>query len=226
MMNRALIVDDDPYIRELVSKILVREGFEVVEARDGRDAFGKLGDQRIDIVVLDLMMPNMDGIEFCSTARRYYEDLPILMLTALGETAQKVKGFSSGADDYLVKPFAAEELIARMRALLKRYHKNCSQKLAFGSLEMDALTHSCLRHKTAIELPLKEYDLLFALAGAQGRTLGRRQLIDDVWGYEFDGNERTLDVHINRLRERFDQDADGFKIVTVRGLGYRLELAP
>ena len=223
-MNRALIVDDDPYIRELVSKILTRDGYEVVEAGDGRDAFSKLGEQRVDIIVLDLMMPNMDGFEFCSTARRYYEDLPILMLTALGETAQKVKGFNLGADDYLVKPFAAEELTARLRALLKRYHKNCSKKLAFGSLEMDALTHSCLRHKTVIELPLKEYELLFTLASAQGRTLGRRQLIDDIWGYDFEGNERTLDVHINRLRERFSEAADGFKIVTVRGLGYRLEL--
>ncbi|MDR2492170.1 MAG: response regulator transcription factor [Coriobacteriales bacterium] len=224
-MNRALVVDDDPYIRELVRTILMREGYEVVEAGDGRDAFNKLGADRVDIVVLDVMMPNMDGFEFCATARRYYEDLPILMLTALGETAQKVRGLDLGADDYLVKPFEAEELAARLRALLKRYKKNCSQQVSFGAVQMDALTHTCQAGGVDLGLPMKEYELLFALASAQGRTLGRRQLIDDIWGYDFEGNERTLDVHINRLRERFSEEHDGFRIVTVRGLGYRLEAA-
>jgi DNA-binding response OmpR family regulator len=224
-MLRALVVDDDPYIRELVGAVLIREGYEVAEARNGRDAFSKLGETRVDVVVLDVMMPGMDGFEFCRTARRYYDDLPILMLTALGETAQKVKGLDTGADDYLVKPFAAEELTARLRVLLRRYQKNSSQRLTFGEVTMDALSHTCSCQGNAVDLPLKEFELLFALAGAQGRTLGRRQLIDDIWGYDFDGNERTLDVHINRLRERFDALTCGFRIVTVRGLGYRLEVA-
>ncbi|MDR2671932.1 MAG: response regulator transcription factor [Coriobacteriales bacterium] len=221
-INRVLVVDDDPNIRELVSKILSHEGFEIIEAHDGREALGQLGDKRVDAVVLDVMMPNMDGFTFTEMVRRYYADLPILMLTALGETAQKVKGFSLGADDYLIKPFEPAELVARLRALLKRYQKNSSAKIAFGTVQMDALAHTCQVDGAFEELPLKEFELLFALAGAKGRTLSRRQLIDDIWGYDFCGNERTLDVHINRLRERFEVKGCGFKIVTIRGLGYRL----
>ncbi len=222
-MNRLLIVDDDPYIRELVSKILSNEGFEIIEAIDGRDAFTKFGNERIDLVVCDVMMPNMDGFEFCQKARRYYEELPILMLTAKGETHSKVKGLDLGADDYLVKPFEATELIARIKALLRRYGKVTLQKINFGDMVMDAASHTVEMDGKRIDLPLKEFELLFELGASLGKTHIRRQLIDDIWGYDFEGNERTLDVHINRLRERFGDGENGFRIVTVRGLGYRLE---
>jgi DNA-binding response OmpR family regulator len=222
-VGRLLVVDDDPYIRELVAKVLTNEGFEVVLASDGRAAFEQFGAAAIDLVACDIMMPNMDGLEFCQTARRYYPELPILMLTAKGKTHDKVVALGLGADDYLVKPFESAELVARVKALLRRYGQLTSQRVGFGAVVMDAASHTLELGGVRIELPLKEFELLFALAAAQGRTLSRRQLIDDIWGYDFAGNERTLDVHINRLRERFATEPADFSIHTVRGLGYRLE---
>jgi DNA-binding response OmpR family regulator len=146
------------------------------------------------------------------------------MLTALGETTQKVKGFKSGADDYLVKPFEPPELIERVKALLKRYKVVSSNIVQVGKLQMNHKTFELKEGNNNITLPLKEFNLLFKLASYPGRTFSRDQLIEDIWGYDFSGNERTLDVHINRLRERFPEDLYLFRIKTIRGLGYRLEL--
>jgi DNA-binding response OmpR family regulator len=150
-------------------------------------------------------------------------ETPILMLTARGETSQKVKGFELGADDYLVKPFEPPELVARVRALLKRYRIATSQTVQVGDLLMDRKTHEVTAGGTRLTLPLKEFELLFKLASYAGQTLSRDRLIEEIWGYDFEGNERTLDVHINRLRERFPEAQHRFRIQTVRGLGYRLE---
>ena len=223
-MNKILVIDDDGYIRELVSVLLKDAGFSVVEAVDGQDAMLMLGKEKIDLCVLDLMMPKMDGFEFCKQARRYYEDMPILMLTAKADISQKVKGFELGTDDYLTKPFEGAELTARVKALLKRYKINASQSIQIGTLTMDKTSYAILSNGEKLDIPMKEFELLFKLAGATGRTFSRDQLIEDIWGYDFDGNERTLDVHIGRLRERFPTEASGFKIMTVRGLGYRLEV--
>jgi len=220
-----MIVDDDPYIRELVGAILKNEGFEICEATDGRDALIKLDDGKTDLCVVDVMMPNMDGFEFCKRTRRYYEDLPILFLTAKGDVSQKVRGFNLGGDDYLVKPFESAELVARVKALMKRYSVISSQRIQIGKLTMDKDSHTvenAAGKKT--DIPLKEFDLLFYLGGMPGKTRTRDQLIEEIWGYDFDGNERTLDVHIGRLRDRFPAEEYGFKIATVRGLGYRLEV--
>ena len=219
-----LVVDDDPYIRELAGTLLQNEGFSIEEASTGREALQKLAETKIDLCVLDLMMPEMDGFEFCRHARRYYEDLPILMLTAKSEISQKVKGFELGTDDYLTKPFEGIELVMRVKALLKRYKIAASQTVEIGALTLDKNSYTVTMDGEHSDIPMKEFELLFKLGSAPGKTFTRDQLIEEVWGYDFEGNERTLDVHVNRLRERFPAEECRFKIATVRGLGYRLEV--
>jgi Response regulators consisting of a CheY-like receiver domain and a winged-helix DNA-binding domain len=223
-MNKILVVDDDVNIRKLVGTILNSVGFDICEAVDGRDALQKLDENKIDICVVDIMMPNMDGFDFCRNARRYYEDMPILMLTAKSEIGQKIEGYGSGADDYLTKPFEADELVLRIRALLKRYKIVAAQVLTIGSLTVDNTSQTVSANEISMSIPMKEFELLFKLAGMPGKTFSRNQLIEDIWGFDFDGNERTVDVHVNRLRDRFPADQYGFQIAAVRSLGYRLEV--
>ena len=222
-MSTILIVDDDPHLRELSRVFLQHEGFDIYEASDGVEALSALERLKVDLAILDIMMPKMDGWELCHQLRRWY-DFPVLMLTAKGETSQKLKGFQVGTDDYLVKPFEPLELVARVKALLKRYRIATSQRVQIGELLMDRKTFEVSIHEESLTLPLKEFELLFKLASTPGRTFSRDQLIEDIWGYDFAGNERTLDVHINRLRERFPEDRHCFRIRTIRGLGYRLEV--
>jgi DNA-binding response OmpR family regulator len=221
-----MIADDDPNIRELVRVLLKSGGFDVCEAADGRAALRAVTDENPDLAVIDLMMPNMDGYELCRNIRKYYENLPVLMLTAKGELPSKIKGFEAGADDYLTKPFEGDELLLRVRALLRRYKIEASQVIQIGGVTVDRNSYTVSAGGVREDIPRKEFELLFKLAGFPGRTLSRDRLIEDIWGYGFDGNERTLDVHIGRLRERFPAEASGFKITTVRGLGYRLEVLP
>ena len=222
-MSAILIVDDDPNIRELVRVFLRAAGFDVHEAADGLAALVKLETVKADLAIIDVMMPRMDGWELCRELRAY-DDLPVLMLTAKGETAQKIKGFQLGADDYLVKPFEPLELVERVKALLKRYRIASSQTIQLGELRIDHKTFEVSVRGNSLTLPRKEFELLFKLASYPGQTFSRDQLIEDIWGYDFAGNERTLDVHINRLRERFPEDQHSFRIRTIRGLGYRIEV--
>jgi two-component system OmpR family response regulator len=224
-MTKIMMVDDDPHIRELVRHFLQVEGFEVHEANDGIQALNTLESVKPDLIILDIMMPNMDGWELCRELRKNY-DFPLLMLTAKGETTQKIKGFELGTDDYLVKPFDPLELVVRVKALLKRYRIAVSQTVQVGELQLDRTTYEVVADGESFMLPLKEFELLFKLASYPGKTFSREQLIEDLWGYDYEGNERTVDVHINRLRERFPELRYGYKISTVRGLGYRLEAAP
>jgi len=224
-LAKIMVVDDDPYIRELVRVFLQREGFDIVEAADGQEALARLEHTPADLVVLDIMMPNMDGWELCRELRKMY-DIPLLMLTAKGETSQKIKGFELGTDDYLVKPFEPAELVVRVKALLKRYRIAASHIVQVGSLQINRQTFEITKDDKLLTIPLKEFELLFMLASYSGKTLSREQLIEQIWGYDFEGNERTVDVHINRLRERFAAEEYGFLIRTVRGLGYRLEVLP
>jgi len=223
-MIKILVVDDDAYIRRLVSTILNDAGFDVYEAADGRDALLKLDEKRIDLCVADIMMPNMDGLDFCRNARNYYKDMPILMLTAKSEIGSKIESYGSGADDYLTKPFDAEELLLRIRALLKRYKIASQQTIAIGLLTVDSTSHTVSVGGECLSIPLREFELLFKLGSFLGKTLSRNQLIEDIWGFDFDGNERTLDVHVGRLRDRFPSERFGFQILTIRSLGYRLEV--
>ncbi|MCR8852024.1 MULTISPECIES: response regulator transcription factor [Lysinibacillus] len=224
-MTKLLMVDDDAHIRELVKVFLQNEGLEVIEATDGVDALSKLTYEKVDMVIMDIMMPNMDGWALCEEIRSYNTDLPILMLTAKGETAQKVKGFHLGTDDYLVKPFEPAELIVRVKSILKRYRIALSQVVEAGNVKLDRHTHEVDLNGEIIVLRLKEFELLFTLASYVGKTFSREQLIEEIWGYDYEGDERTVDVHIKRIRERFPQEISGFAIRTIRGLGYRLELA-
>lgn len=224
-MAKIMVVDDDPYIRELVRVFLQREGFDILEAADGQEALAKLEQMPAELVILDIMMPNMDGWELCRELRKMY-DIPLLMLTAKGETAQKIKGFELGTDDYLVKPFEPAELVVRVKALLKRYRIAVSHIVQVGSLQINRQTFEITKGDELLTIPLKEFELLFMLASYSGKTLSREQLIEQIWGYDFEGNERTVDVHINRLRERFPSEEYGYLIRTVRGLGYRLEVLP
>lgn len=222
-MNPILIVDDDEHIRELLKAVLGAEGFACLEAADGGAALALLETSPVDLAIIDVMMPKMDGWQLCGELREHY-DLPVLMLTAKGETNDKVKGFRQGADDYLVKPFETPELIARVKALLKRYRIAASQTVTAGGLTMDRNTFEMTADGEDFVLPLKEFELLFRLAANPGKTMLRERLIEQVWGYDFEGNERTLDVHINRLREKFPEPKHSFRIRTIRGLGYRLEV--
>ncbi|MBO7743213.1 response regulator transcription factor [Paenibacillus sp. MWE-103] len=222
-MTTLLVVDDDPHIRELVRLFLVREGFQVVEAEDGEEALRILETTQPQLVILDVMMPNMDGWELCRELRRDTE-LPVLMLTAKGETSQKIKGFELGADDYLVKPFEPLELVARVRALLKRYRIATSRSVQAGRVSLNRETYAVTADDETVSLPLKEFELLFKLASYPGKTFSREQLIEQLWGFDYEGDERTVDVHIKRLREKFPEERCNFRIQTIRGLGYRLEV--
>lgn len=222
-MATVMIVDDDPHIRELVRYFLSKTGFDVIEAVNGADALARLEYRKVDCAIIDIMMPRMDGWELCREMKATY-NFPILMLTAKNETAQKVKGLNIGSDDYLVKPFETEELLARVRALLRRYKIEESKQVRIGSVILDSDAREVIAAGKHMTLPLKEFDLLFKLGGKPGTTFTRDKIIEDVWGTDFDGTERTVDVHINRLRDRFPENRFGFRIIAIRGLGYRLEV--
>ncbi|WP_312107982.1 response regulator transcription factor [Brevibacillus reuszeri] len=221
-MSKILIVDDEAHIRELISLFLRSEGFDIVEAINGTEAFSMIESTPIDLVILDIMMPHMDGWELCTTMKEQYPDIPILMVTAKGESAQKVKGFQLGTDDYVTKPFDPLELVMRVKALLKRYRIAYSQTIRLGGIILNRLTYKIMRGEEELTLPLKEFELLFKLASHPGQIFTREQLIVQIWGRDYEGDDRTVDVHIKRLRERFANDTDHFRIETARSLGYRL----
>ncbi|ODP30436.1 Transcriptional regulatory protein [Paenibacillus nuruki] len=222
-MVRILIADDDPSILELIHMYLSREGYSVHTARDGKEAFDMLSNGKWDLIILDVMMPHMDGWQLTQDIRRYYGDVPILLVTAKGESEDKIKGFRLGTDDYLAKPFVAEELVMRVKALLRRYRIFSGESLSIGNVRLDASTKEADTNGSLQALPAKEFDLLYTLAGFPGQIFTRDQLIEKIWGHDYDGDERTVDVHIKRLRDRFTE-ANGFAIQTIRGIGYRIEV--
>ncbi|MDQ6420937.1 response regulator transcription factor [Paenibacillus sp. LHD-117] len=223
-MPKIVVVDDDPNIRELIGLFLRRDGHQVVEASDGVEALEKLESVRPDLAIIDVMMPRMDGWALCSAMSGVY-DFPLLLLTAKGETVHKVKGLELGADDYMVKPFDPPELQARVKALLRRYRITASQNVDLGQISMNYADFRISSGGEAMSLPPKEFELLFKLASYPGKTFSREDLITQLWGVDYEGDERTVDVHIKRLRNRFPEQSFGFRIETVRGLGYRLEHA-
>ncbi|CAH2465968.1 MULTISPECIES: response regulator transcription factor [Bacillus cereus group] len=222
-MPTILVADDDANIRELVCLFLRNDGFATAEAADGKEALAVYISTNVDLVVLDIMMPIMDGWTLSKELRRANPDLPLLMLTARGETWEKVKGFELGTDDYLTKPFDPLELTVRVRALLKRYKIGSTQTIHLGNVILDRQTYKVMKGTESLTLPLKEFELLYKLAGTPGQVYTRVQLIDQIWGIDYAGDDRTVDVHIKRLRERFATTPD-FRIETVRGLGYRPEV--
>lgn len=222
-MVRILIADDDASILELIHMYLTREGYNVHRARDGQEAFDMLSDGKWDLIILDVMMPHMDGWQLCMDIRRYYGDVPILLVTAKGEAEDKIKGFRLGTDDYLAKPFVPEELVMRVKALLRRYRIFAGESLTIGNVRLDAATKEAEVDGSLQPLPAKEFELIYTLAGFPGQIFTRDQLIEKIWGHDYDGDERTVDVHIKRLRDRFSEQ-NGFTIQTIRGIGYRIEV--
>ncbi|MEF2968777.1 response regulator transcription factor [Paenibacillus sp. M1] len=225
-MTTILIIDDDEYIRELICLYLKNEGMNPIQANDGAEALQIVDQTSVDLVICDIMMPNMDGFQLCDELRKIDPDIPLLIVTAKGETSHKVKGFNLGADDYLVKPFDPRELVVRVKALFKRYRIFSSQTIQLGSILLNRQTYKVLRGSEEINIPPKEFELLFKLGSHPGHIFTRGQLIEQIWGSDYTGDDRTIDVHIRRLRERFaDYDsASSFRIETVYGLGYRLEV--
>lgn len=222
-MARILVVDDDRNIRDLIGIYLRNEQYQVWEAASGTAALSMLDQIEFDLIVLDIMLPEMDGWELCRTIRQE-SDIPILMVTAQGEASHRIKGFRLGTDDYLVKPFDPQELVLRVKALLKRYGITSSQSVQAGELYMNRSTFIVQLNGETIMLPLKEFDLLFKLASNPWQIFTRSQLIEQIWGSDYSGDERTVDVHIKRIRERFVGKTTALCITTVRGLGYRLEV--
>lgn len=219
-MFHILVVEDNPNARKLMEAVLKQNGYEPLLAADGIEALEVLDNKHVDLIVLDVMMPRMDGYEFTETLRSSGCDLPILMVTAKEKPADKRKGFIIGTDDYMVKPVDEEEMILRIAALLRRSRIVNEHRLTVGSTVLD---YDALSVKTAegvSELPKKEFLLLFKLLSYSNKIFTRRQLMDEIWDMDTDTDERTVDVHINRLRDRFRNNPD-FDIVTVRGLGYK-----
>lgn len=223
-MISILVVDDDPHLRKLVRVYLEQNGYLVTEAPDGEAASDILLNQTIDLAIVDLMMPNKDGFQLAGEVREDY-DIPIIMLTARGSITDKAKGYQAGTDDYMVKPFEKEELLFRVQAILRRYDRAGSQTIRLNEMTLDKRSYEVKIGTTTMLLPLKEFELLYYLASFPNRTFTRDELIRHVWGMDFEGDDRTIDVHVKRLRERFKRYSDAFTITTVRGIGYKLEVS-
>jgi phosphate regulon transcriptional regulator PhoB len=227
MAQRVLIVEDEPDIRELLVFHLEREGYQIAKARSGAEALRVAQTSPPDLVLLDLMLPEMDGLEVCRRLRRdpVTQAIPIVMLTARGDEVDRVLGLELGADDYVVKPFSPRELVARIRAVLRRARPAPgTAPLTAGRLSIDPAAHTVTVDGAPVTLTRKEFDLLRALVEARGRVLSREFLLDHVWGYTAAGEieSRTVDVHVRRLRQKLGRE--GQRIGTVTGVGYRLEL--
>ncbi|TEU14678.1 MAG: response regulator transcription factor [Anaerolineales bacterium] len=231
MATRILIVDDEPPIIDVLEYNLKKANYEVIVARDGQEALDKARRQQPDLVILDLMLPKLDGLEVCRALRRD-SDLPIIMLTAKDEEIDRVVGLELGADDYVVKPFSVRELVARVKTVLRRSGPKpletepeaVSEVLQVGDLRLDAARHEVHLGSTELELTTLEFDLLHVLMAHADRVLTREQLLDQVWGYDYYGDTRTVDTAVKRLRAKLRRLApDSEFIVTVRGVGYKLQ---
>lgn len=223
-MKLILIADDDPSIRSLLRHVLTGEGYRVAEAKDGEEAAALLRETSADLAVVDVMMPRMDGLALCEHIRDVY-DIPIILLTAREGLTDKEQGYLSGTDDYMTKPFEPKELLFRIKALFRRYSRSASDRIALNRVVIDRQTYEVIAGDEVMLLPLKEFELLAQLAQYPGRVFTREDLIALVWGADYEGDSRTVDVHVKRLRERFERRQDDFTIRTVRGIGYSLEVA-
>ncbi len=219
-MFNILIAEDDPSTRKLMAAVLTRYGYSPYTACDGVEALAILDKVHIDLVVLDLMMPRMDGYAFTETIRKGGSDLPILMVTAKESPEDKKRGFIIGTDDYMVKPVDEEEMILRIAALLRRSRIVSERKLTVGSTTLLYDSFTVETPEGQVELTQKEFLLLFKLLSYPNKIFTRRSLMDDIWDMESESDERTVDVHISRLRDRF-RDSPDFSISTIRGLGYK-----
>ncbi len=215
-----MVVDDNTNTVKLMNAVLKRAGYNVVSAYDGKEALSLLDTKHVDLILLDIMMPNMDGFELASLIREAGMNIPIIMITAKGTAVDKRRGFLSGTDDYMVKPIDEQEMLLRISALLRRAGIANEKKLTVGKTEFFFDGYEVVSEGKRETLPQKEFLLVYKLLSSQGKIHTRRQLMDEIWDMDSDTDERTVDVHINRLRDRFRNNTD-FEIVTVRGLGYK-----
>jgi two-component system response regulator ResD len=224
-MNPILVIDDEERIRHLVRMYLEREGYSVEEAENGRQALDKIEKREYALLIVDLMMPEVDGWRVCREVREN-SDIPIIMLTARGEEFDRVLGFEMGADDYLVKPFSTKELVARVKALLRRTGGSFtgnSSDLTYGLLRIEKDKHRVLVEEEPITFTPREFELLYFLAKNPGRVFSREQLMETVWGYDFYGDARTVDTHVKKIREKLSHPDVRSMLATVWGVGYKFD---
>ena len=225
--QKVLIVDDDNNIAELISLYFTKECFDTHIANDGEEALKAFESFKPDLILLDLMLPGIDGYQVCREIR-VKSQVPIIMVSAKGEVFDKVLGLELGADDFMEKPFDSKELVARAKAVLRRYHPaqkeegNAAKKVEYPDLVINQTNYSVLYFGKSLDMPPKELELLYFLASQPNQVFTREQLLDHIWGYEYIGDTRTVDVHIKRLREKI-KDHDSWRISTVWGIGYKFE---
>ena len=219
-MFNILVVEDNLDLRELFVTTINNAGYRAFGATDGLDALNLMDNTHIDLIVADIMMPKMSGYELTKELRSLGNSIPILMVTAKDDYDSLQKGFSFGADDYMIKPVNVNELLLRIQALLRRARINSEKKIVIGSTIIDYESMTVKYNNDDIVLPLKEFNLLFKLLSFPGKIFTRQQLMDEIWGMDSETDDRTINTHINRLRERFSNNQD-FEIVTIRGLGYK-----
>ncbi len=226
MAKKALVVEDDKNIADLLRMYLEKDGFEVIIAGDGGEGLRQFESQKPDLVLLDLMLPVMDGWQVCREIRKESR-VPIIMLTAKGETFDKISGLEMGADDYVTKPFEVKELLARIHAVMRRSEdgdKPKEKKLTFDKLVINLDSYELIVDGKRVDTPPKEMELLYHLASTPNRVYTRNQLLDEVWGFDYFGDSRTVDVHVKRLREKLEGVSDKWSLKTVWGVGYKFEV--
>ncbi|WP_207207969.1 response regulator [Xylanivirga thermophila] len=223
--QKIIVVDDDPNIGQLVKLYLEKEGYEVEHYLNGIDTLNAFRQSSPNLIILDIMLPGMDGWDVCKEIRKV-SDVPIIMLTAKGETFDKVLGLELGADDYIVKPFDTKELVARVKAVLRRAQqtKILDKEVVLSNLVVNISNYTVLYHGENIQMPPKELELLYFLASHVNKVFTREQLLEQVWGFDFYGDSRTVDVHIKRLREKLNDPNEKWEIKTVWGVGYKFEV--
>ncbi len=219
-MLKILVAEDDLHINDLICKNLQNSGYTPVSAKDGKEAMNIFENNHIDLIITDVMMPHIDGITLAKKLREINKNIPVIILTALDTFSDKEKGFTSGVDDYMVKPVHMQELLLRIKALLRRYQVISENKLEHKSILLDFQTKICLLKGKPIELTVKEFHLLYKLLSTPNRIFTREQLMNEIWGFDSESYERTVDTHIKRLREKIT--TKDFEIITVRGLGYKV----
>ena len=224
--TKILIVDDDLNISELLRLCLEKEGFDTIIANDGLSAIAKFKESAPDLVLLDIMMPKVDGWQVCREIRRV-SNIPIIMLTAKSETFDKVLGLELGADDYMVKPVESKELIARIKAVLRRYESGSThtdKEIVYNNLSVNISNYELVIEGNQIDIPPKELELLYYLCSNPNRVFTREQLLEEVWGFDYFGDSRTVDVHVKRLREKLEGHEKNWSLKTVWGVGYKFEV--
>lgn len=222
MEHTVLVVEDEKGIRDAIAIYLKNQGYQVCLASNGKEGLEMIAENEIHLAIVDIMMPVMDGFQLVEEMKEF-KDIPVIMLTAKSQSADKLRGFSLGIDDYVTKPFDPDELLARVKTILKRYSINSQNIVQIKDVIFDGDKYEIRYHDETIHLPLKQFELAFELAKNPNQIFTREQLIEKIWGMDYDGFDRTVDVHIKRIRENLGH-LPGFKVVTVRGLGYKIEV--